>query len=348
MEFSLTTAIILIVSFFIAIIEFWIIVTSKTQYIKMAPEEVLEAQQKAKEKKDEYEKKYSDLENLYKFKERKLNQEFNKKNIHLLERSYKLDELREKYKKNAQEEARIEVKQLKAEIKSLKRHIKYLTQFYPIIEDEADTDDIEIEYESEYLTKEEYLELSDTERNELAYERYKKRKKSKWEIGRDFEMYIGYMARTSGYKVEYSGIENKLKDLGRDLIVSNENEEFIVQCKYWSKNKVIHEKHLCQIYGTTIMYNIQNNKNAIPAFISHCALSETAKDFAEKLNIYVLENIQLKDFPAIKCNLKDKIYHLPFDQQYDTFKDKNCYYAWTIEEAESKGCRRAYKWHGEK
>ena len=42
----------------------------------------------------------------------------------------------------------------------------------------------------------------------------------------------------------------------------------------------------------------------------------------ENTNIEVLENFKYdKDYPCIKCNIskKDfsKIYHLPFDQQYD-------------------------------
>jgi hypothetical protein len=51
------------------------------------------------------------------------------------------------------------------------------------------------------------------------------------------------------------------------------------------------------------------------------------------------------EFPRIKCNIngKDKIYHLPFDQQYDRTQIKNNgeFMAWSVAEAESKGFRRA-------
>lgn len=46
--------------------------------------------------------------------------------------------------------------------------------------------------------------------------------------------------------------------------------------------------------------------------------------------------------------LQTKIYHLPFDQQYDNVKINKpgeCF-AFTVKEAEGKGFRRAYKWFG--
>ena len=52
-------------------------------------------------------------------------------------------------------------------------------------------------------------------------------------------------------------------------------------------------------------------------------MTETARDFAKTLGIKVVENDIFKsDYPCIKCNISivagEKIYHLPFDQQYDT------------------------------
>lgn len=45
-----------------------------------------------------------------------------------------------------------------------------------------------------------------------------------------------------------------------------------------------------------------------------------------------------------------KIYHLPFDQQYDKVKiekNKGEFYCSTVQEAEKAGFRRAYRWKGE-
>lgn len=51
----------------------------------------------------------------------------------------------------------------------------------------------------------------------------------------------------------------------------------------------------------------------------------------------------------IKCNIGnngEKIYHLPFDQQYyrTEIKSPGEFYAWTVEEAVNAGFRRAFKY----
>ena len=40
-----------------------------------------------------------------------------------------------------------------------------------------------------------------------------------------------------GHNVEYYGQEQGLKDLGRDLICEKDGKMYIIQCKYWSKQK---------------------------------------------------------------------------------------------------------------
>jgi len=69
------------------------------------------------------------------------------------------------------------------------------------------------------------------------------------------------------------------------------------------------------------------------------------------MNVTLKENVELGDFPRIKCNISDageRIYHLPMDQQYDNVViDKpGEFFASTVQEAVSHGFRRAYKWHG--
>ena len=55
----------------------------------------------------------------------------------------------------------------------------------------------------------------------------------------------------------------------------------------------------------------------------------------------------------IKCNINEKnngkIYHLPFDQQYDNVKiDKEGeFFAMTVQEAEEAGFRRAKRWRSQ-
>ena len=208
------------------------------------------------------------------------------------------------------------------------------------------------DYVQSWISKDEYSSLDENTRNQLALDRYiESRKKSKWAIGRDYEMFIGHEYEQKGYKVTYTGITDRLEDKGRDLIAQKDNEILIIQCKNWSKYKEIHENHICQLFGTTVQYNIENNLlfKATPVFVTSATLSETALRFAEYLGVRVIQNKKLEEFPRIKCNInnKEKIYHLPFDQQYDKTivgDQKGEFFAWTVQEAVDKGFRRAKKY----
>lgn len=207
---------------------------------------------------------------------------------------------------------------------------------------------------SKYLSKEEYENLSEVERNQIALDRYiDKKNKSKWQIGRDYELFIGHLYEKKGYRVKYTGIEQKLEDMGRDLIAENDKEILVIQCKYWSSEKTIHEKHICQLYGTTIHYKktYKPLKKVKGVFVTKTSLSTKAKEFAKYLKIQVVENKEIEAFPRIKCNINkgNRIYHLPFDQQYDNTKidiSKGEMFATTVFEAVSNGFRRAKKWYG--
>ena len=89
-----------------------------------------------------------------------------------------------------------------------------------------------------------------------------------------------------------------------------------------------------------------------PLFVTTTTLSERASAIAKYLNVRVRENTEIKDYPKIKCNIGksgEKIYHLPFDQQYDHIvisPEKGECYCMTVAEAESLGFRRAKKWLG--
>lgn len=210
------------------------------------------------------------------------------------------------------------------------------------------------EYSSlkKWLSPQEYQSLPSAERLQLALERYTKRQKTNWQIGIEYERYIGYCYERKGYKVRYFGATEGLEDMGRDLIVTQGKKLFVIQCKRWSTEKTIHEKHIFQLYGTTILQMLENpDKRVSGLFITTTTLSELAKSCADYLHITVVENYPLREYPLIKCNISkngEKIYHLPFDQQYDRVMvepdDGDCY-ASTVQEAESKGFRHAWRWH---
>lgn len=221
-----------------------------------------------------------------------------------------------------------------------------------------------------YMTKAEYDKLSTTERNQMALDRYWNRDKPSWMTGRDYERYIGYLYEKDGFSVYYQGIEEGLEDLGRDLIATKSSITKIIQCKCWAQHKTIHEKHICQLFGTTLKYWVEHEKSVKAknpqsllsamkqkeiggVLITSTKLSDVAKEFAEELSIEVREQLPLVQYPSIKCNIarrtNEKIYHLPFDQQYDKViveKERNECYASTVAEAENLGYRRAWRWKG--
>ena len=246
--------------------------------------------------------------------------------------------------------------------------LAYLLQMFPSLKDLLEyeysalphitAEDLS-EYDTtrDFLSKEEWEHLSTTERNQLALDRYvASRKKTNWQVGRDYEEYVGYYFRKRGYSVDNYGVYMGLDDLGRDVIAKKGSKTYVIQCKYWSQKKEIHENHINQLFGTVTSYKIENNTaddSVIGVLVTNTQLSERAKKFAERLHIQFKEHFEIGDFPRIKCNIGhsewgSRIYHLPFDQQYDAAKICNPgeFYALTVAEAEKAGFRRAFKWHG--
>lgn len=262
-------------------------------------------------------------------------------------------------------ELKQETKEIKKENKILEYKLAYIRSLYPniddIFDDAFESSDFELETEETtdrvrlYLEPEEYNKLSPAERNQLALDKYIQGNKTKWQIGRDYELYIGHLCEQRGYKVEYTGIALKLEDMGRDLIVYDQLDTYVIQCKNWSQESEIHEKHIFQLYGSVVLYKIEHPfYNVKAVFVTTTQLSAKAKQFAEALDIDV-KYVKMNEFPRIKCNIgKDangrmvKIYHLPFDQQYDKTQivNEGEMFATTVAEAENAGFRRAYKWHG--
>lgn len=211
------------------------------------------------------------------------------------------------------------------------------------------------EYDSlrNWLSPEEYKNLPNVEKYQLALDRYQKRPKSDWLAGIEYERYVGYKYETQGYRVMYQGALKGKEDMGIDVIAEKGDEVWIVQCKRWNKEKILHEKHVFQLYGSTIVYRIEHKeKKVYGSLVTTACLSELACTCCKQLGINYLENYTMEDYPVIKCNVtkqKEKIYHLPFDQQYDKIKidysEGDCY-AKTVAEAENLGFRRALRWHG--
>lgn len=203
----------------------------------------------------------------------------------------------------------------------------------------------------QWLSPEEYAALSTAEKYQRALDRYKNRHKSDWEVGIEYERFVGYQYEAQGYRVDYHGALMGKQDMGRDLIAIKGNERLAIQCKRWASEKEIHENHIFQLYGSAVQLTVESGEKYTPVFITTTKLSEVAKKCADYLSISVAENYAYKDYPMIKCNISssgEKIYHLPFDQQYDRVRiipGSGETYTSTVAEAERLGFRRAFRWH---
>lgn len=206
-----------------------------------------------------------------------------------------------------------------------------------------------------YLAPHEYWRLSEAERNQLALDRYVSGRKSKWQIGRDYELFIGSRYESDGWKVKYFGTLERFQDFGRDLIVQRGKTHEVIQCKNWAQDKLIHEKHVFQLFGTLTAYKLDlpSDESVTGRLIVSNQLSEQARVFARVLQVEYVEGLQLTAFSRIKCNVsrttQEKIYHLPFDPMYDhtmVEPKRGERYALTVNEAEAMGFRRAWRWSG--
>lgn len=258
-----------------------------------------------------------------------------------------------------------EKRDLQKQLKSAQYQLNYYETLFPWLEDFKELDPHEgaalvmgaedsDEYVSyhEWLSPEEYQELPDVEKFQLALDRYVRKHKTNWQAGIEYERYVGYRFEQMGYTVQYTGALEKLEDMGRDLIAQKKGGTYIIQCKRWATEKTIHEKHVFQLFGSYVHYQIETDERNI-----HCALyttaqlSDTAQKAADMLDIAV-SIFPMKEYPLVKCHIADngeKIYHLPFDLQYDRIRNRQngrLIYVDTVKEAENLGYRRAYRWRG--
>ena len=217
--------------------------------------------------------------------------------------------------------------------------------------DAHDSNDDSQSYFKNYISPIEWNNLSESDRYQLILDRYITRSKSNWEIGIEYERYIGYLCEQEGYKVIYNGAREKLEDMGRDLILKRNGETILVQCKRWAEYKTVHENHVFQLAGSVFEYQYQHPGETITgALVTAAELSDVASRCAGYLGIKVYAKVPCKGYRRIKCNIGkggQKIYHLPVDQQYDTavIDSPGEFYASTVAEAEAAGFRRAYRWH---
>ena len=239
---------------------------------------------------------------------------------------------------------------------------EYLLSIYPELQVYKE-DDAYIKYKEDedtkcniknWLTDEEYNQLSEVEREQLAVDRYVtgSSKWSDWEKGRNYEIYCAYILYNEGYDIIQEGLNKKLEDKGRDIIAVHRDtgKTLIVQCKNWTG--YVRENIVFQLFGSYAQWLVDNNKKIgdvnVEAWLYLTGhLSAEAERCATMLNIHI-RYLPMDMFPAIKCNVNHNtgqlIYHLPFDRHYDLVKinAKGKGYKFSIVEAIKEGFRRAY------
>lgn len=240
---------------------------------------------------------------------------------------------------------------------------EYLLSIYPELIKFKD-DDTYIKYKEEedkrcnvknWLSDGEYNKLSEVEREQLAVDRYIKQEKyqwSDWEKGRNYEIYCAYILYNEGYDIIQEGLNKKLEDKGRDIIAIHREsgKVLIVQCKNWKSE--VRENIIFQLFGSYAQWLFENGRKLYdpdvePWIYVTGSVSPVAQDCSKMLKIQI-RHLPMGPFPPIKCNVnkntRDKIYHLPFDRQYDLVKinAKGKGYKFDIAEAIKEGFRRAY------
>lgn len=256
----------------------------------------------------------------------------------------------------------IESKELRYQLDFLLSSVPWLEDFISLPVQQADPafadgDPPSSEYEilRPYLSPNEFQALSRAEKYQLALDRWASHPgKSKFDIGVQYERYIGFLYEKDGYSVSFPGATLRLNDMGRDLIAVKGSTTLVIQCKRWSSFKEIHENAIFQLFGSVAHLRVEKpDQEFVPVFYTTTAVSDVAIACAQTLGIEMHDNFPLADYPVVKCNISratgEKIYHLPFDLQYDriqiSYQEGECY-ASTVAEAEALGFRRAYKWHG--
>lgn len=210
-----------------------------------------------------------------------------------------------------------------------------------------------------FVSISEWASLTEGRRNQLALDRYwEYRQRNAWVAGIQYERFVGYSYEKNGFEVEYHGATKGVSDLGIDLVCCKDGKAHLVQCKRLSieKGYPVRENTIAQIFGASLYYAHKkgiSRDSITPVVVTTFDLSGEAKEFANALNVQYRERNQLERYPCIKCNIGaesgEKIYHLPFDQQYDVTRiepEKGEFYAMTVAEAERRGFRRAFRWMG--
>lgn len=207
----------------------------------------------------------------------------------------------------------------------------------------------------QFMPEKEWMSLSESDRLQRALDIYSdpRRCKTPWQAGREYERFVGWVEEEKGYRVTYRGALEGWADWGIDLICENAVEVVLIQCKHLSRTKGIpvRENTVAQTFGAAKLWGLLNPspRTCRSVICTSYELSCDAQLFAKHLGVEARIGVVPKDYPRIKLNPEsrtgEKIFHLPFDQQYDRLQGADR--VWTVKEAIERGFRHAYRWTGE-
>ena len=191
--------------------------------------------------------------------------------------------------------------------------------------------------------------------NQKDLEDYISRPKTECENKRDYILYISSLFRNRRYQIRYNNYKNVEVNYDKDFVALKDKEVLLIHCQYCKDSKQHLVDEIKRLGKEIEKYCKENNlnKNQVKGmFYTNIQFTEIATKLAKSLEIVLIPDQPLEEFPRIKCSMgKDeqgevvKVYHLPIDQQYDVVRIEKwgeCF-ATTIAEAESKGFRRAKK-----
>lgn len=178
---------------------------------------------------------------------------------------------------------------------------------------------------------------------EATLKQYMQRAKNEFDVGMEYERFVGYRYEMQGCIVEYTGINKGRRDAGCDLLIRKNGNLIVVQCKRWRQGKQVREKHILQLHGTVAIFQSKfPQRHVYGVLVTTASLSPEAKEYANRLGVEIRENFQFEPYPLIKCVSisSRKIYYLPCDSQYDNVScSMHCddIYVETVAEAEFLG-----------
>lgn len=115
------------------------------------------------------------------------------------------------------------------------------------------------------------------------------------EVGSSYERFVaGYYEETvKGSVVIHQGIILGKKDSGIDLVVISKKATYVIQCKRYSSNSLIHSNVVSQLFGDANMFKhkFPEAKNVTPVVVAHCGFADDARENAQ------VNGITLKQLP---------------------------------------------------